>query len=27
LHDYIARTRVVHDPIAQKNSKEINKEV
>ena len=27
LHDYIARTRVVHDPIEQKNSKEINKEV
>ena len=27
LHDFIARTRVVHDPIEQKNSKEINKEV
>ncbi len=27
LHDYIARTRVVHDLIEQKNSKDFNKEV
>ena len=27
LHDFIARTRVVHDLVEQKNSKDINKEV
>ena len=27
LHDHIARTRVVHDLVEQKNSKDINKEV
>ena len=27
LHDFIARTRVVHDLVEQKNNKDINKEV
>lgn len=27
LHDFIARTRVVHDPIEQKKSKDLNNEV